>query len=213
MKKQLLSITAIVLTAGALVLTGCSKDDTKSPVVTIKGADQTISLQARYTELGADATDDKDGTLTPAVSGAVNTDKTGIYVITYTATDAAGNSGTATRNVTVVNDADKMTGNYTCTIAGVTPYTYDQTVTASTTLNNRILFGKFGNYINNTKIYADVVGSTITLPSQKAIQVGSPAADRDFSGTGIINGKDFGLDYTETTNGTAINTKEAFVKK
>lgn len=213
MKKQLLSITAMVLTAGTLVLTGCSKDDSSSPVVTVTGSDQTISLQSRYTELGASATDDKDGTLTPAASGTVNTDKTGVYVITYTATDAAGNSGTATRNVTVVNDADKMNGTYTCTIAGTTPYIYDQEVTASTILNNRIHFSKFGNYKNNTKIYADVKGSTIDLPSQLATQVGDPAADRNFAGTGVITGTNFALEYTETTGGATINTKEVFVKK
>lgn len=216
MKKQFLSFTAIVLTAGTLVLTGCSKDDTSSPVVSVTGGDQTISLQSRYTDLGATATDDKDGTLSPAASGKVDTDKTGVYVITYTATDAAGNSGTATRNVTVVNDADKMNGTYTCTIAadGTNPaHIYEQKVTASTTLNNRIHFERFGDYKNNSKIYADVVSSTINLPSQDVSQVGDPAADRTFAGTGSISGSNFELTYTEKINGKILDTKEAFVKK
>ena len=42
-----------------------------------------------------------NGGETVSVSGTVNTNSTGTYTITYTATDAAGNTGSATRTVTV----------------------------------------------------------------------------------------------------------------
>ena len=215
MKKNILSLSAIALIAMASVFTGCKKDDTTAPVVTLNGAaSQTISLQGTYTELNATANDDVDGTLTPSISGTVNVNLTGTYTITYTATDKAGNAGTATRTVIVKNDVDAMTGTYQCTITGSPNYVYTQVITASTTLNKRFGFAKFGDYVGNTGIYADVVGTTITLPSQTAIQVGNPAADRTFAGTGTVtNATTFTLNYTETTGGSPINTVETFVKQ
>src|ERR1019366_1244994 len=119
MKKNILSLIAIALMATASIFTGCKKDDTTAPVVTLTGgaASQTISLQGTYTELGATANDDKDGALTPTTSGSVNVNLTGTYIITYSATDAAGNTGTATRTITVVNDAAGYAGTYDCTDA------------------------------------------------------------------------------------------------
>src|SRR3569832_1914755 len=107
MRKKLLSITAFILTAGALVFTGCQKDDATAPVVTLNGAESvTIILNSPNTELGATATDDKDGAITPSVIGTVNKDLAGTYTITYSAIDAAGYEGTATRTVIVRNEAD-----------------------------------------------------------------------------------------------------------
>lgn len=215
MKKIILNLSALALIATASVFTGCNKDDIDAPVVTLNGAaSQTISLQGTYTELNATATDEKDGAITPTTSGTVNVDQTGVYTITYTATDAAGNVGTATRTVTVVNDVDAMTGTYQCTIAGSPDYVYTQTITASTTLNKRIHFAKFGDYTGNTNIHADILATTVTLPSQTAVQVGSPAADRTFSGSGsIVSSTTFNITYTEVTGGTTINTVETFVKQ
>src|SRR5665213_1284523 len=114
MKKNILSLSAIALIAFVSVFTGCKKTDSVPPVVTLTGAaTETISLQGTYTELGATATDDVDGTVTATPSGTVNTDLTGTYVITYTATDKAGNNGTAIRTITVVNDAAIYAGTYT----------------------------------------------------------------------------------------------------
>jgi len=215
MKKNILNLSAIVLIATASVFTGCKKDDTTAPVITVTGGTtQTISLQGTYTEQNATATDDVDGAVTPTISGTVNVNLTGVYTITYTATDKAGNVGTATRTVTVVNDVDAMTGTYTCVIAGSPSTTYTQTITASTTLNKRIGFSKFSDYANDNTIYADIVGTTMTLPSQTATQVGNPPADRTFAGTGTVTSSTaFGLNYTETTGGTTANTVETFTKQ
>ena len=54
-----------------------------------------------YTELGATALDETDGVLSVSNSGTVDVGTPGTYVITYTATDAAGNIGTAQRTVIV----------------------------------------------------------------------------------------------------------------
>ena len=212
MKKNILAVTAITLLAGSVIFTSCKKDDITNPVVTLIGSDMTVSLQGTFTDPGATADDNKDGKLTPTISGAVNTGLKGVYILTYTATDAAGNTGTATRNVTVVNDADGVNGSYSCVI-NPGNYTYTQTITASTTKNNRIIFGKLGDYVGNNSIHADITGTSIDLPSQTAIQVGSPAADRTFSGTGNKAGSAITLNYTEVTTGGGGSYTEVMTKQ
>jgi hypothetical protein len=162
MKKHFLSMSAIVLTATTLVFTGCKKDDTTAPVVTLNGAETvTLILNTPYTELGATATDDEDGSITPTITGTVNKDLAGTYTLTYSATDAAGNVGEATRTVIVRNEADIYAGTYSCTnpdFGSASPWT--QTVTASPTKNNRIVFSKFAARTGNSTITADLIGGT-----------------------------------------------------
>lgn len=217
MKKNITLLSAVILLAGSSIFTSCKKDDVTAPVVSLNAGDETISLQGNFVDLGATAHDNKDGDISASVSGNVDVNHTGVYELVYTATDAAGNSGTASRNITVVNDLDGMTGVYSSTI-NPGAYTYTQTVTASSTVNKRLNFGKFGDYTGNTGIYADVnnTGTTspITLPSQTAIQVGTPATDRTFSGTGIrASASAFGLSYTETTPSASASYTETFVKQ
>ena len=79
----------------------CELDSTV-PVITLNGS-ASISLKVgdTYTELGATATDNVDGTLTVSTVGTVYTNNAGNYTITYTATDAAGNVASVTRGITV----------------------------------------------------------------------------------------------------------------
>lgn len=76
--------------------------DTTAPVVSIVGNDVELTVGDTYIEQGATWTDavDVSGTVS-LISGTVNTQVSGEYTITYTYTDAAGNTGTATRKVTV----------------------------------------------------------------------------------------------------------------
>ena len=89
--------------------------DTTAPVVVVTGTDETVELGDTYTDVGATASD-ASGTLDVVVSGSVDTNTIGTYTITYTATDASGNSGSATRTVTVVDTTPPVfvsTGNFT----------------------------------------------------------------------------------------------------
>src|SRR5438876_865263 len=113
-KKIILSSVASLLAAG-LLFYGCKKDDTSPPSVTLKGDNpMTIVLNATPpSDPGASATDDKDGSITPTSNWSStnpNVNKAGTYTITYTATDAAGNKGSASRTVYVKNDADFLAG-------------------------------------------------------------------------------------------------------
>jgi hypothetical protein len=217
MKKQFLLATAILFVGSSMLFTSCKKDES-APVITINGGTaKTVVLNASLTDPGATANDEKDGDVTAAVTSdyltAVNKDKTGTYTVTYKVTDEAGNEGTATLSVTVKNDAEAWAGSYTVTdVVGGTPYTYPQTVAASETVNNKITFNKFGDYSGNTGIYANVTGTAVTLPSQTATGIGSPATDRTFAGTGDKNSTGFVINYTETTSTGTANGVMTFVK-
>ncbi len=77
--------------------------DETAPVITLTGDNPMTVLQGRtFTDPGATATDAVDGTVTVTVSGTVDTSTVGIYTLTYTATDVAGNTATETRTVNVV---------------------------------------------------------------------------------------------------------------
>jgi hypothetical protein len=99
-----------------LILTGCGGDtktvdtgdqaveDTIAPVLTVLGNDPaTTAHGAFYTDAGATATDDIDGTINVVTSGVVDTITLGVYQLTYTATDNAGNVATASRGVNVID--------------------------------------------------------------------------------------------------------------
>lgn len=78
--------------------------DVLAPVITLNGSDIDLNLDDTYTELGATALDNVDGTVPVTLSGTVNTSIPGTYTITYTASDSAPNTATATRNVNVIDN-------------------------------------------------------------------------------------------------------------
>lgn len=65
-----------------------------------------ITVGGTYAELGATCTDDKDATCSVVTTGTVDVSTVGTYIITYTATDTAGNTSTLTRTVNIVAAAD-----------------------------------------------------------------------------------------------------------
>ena len=84
--------------------------DQTIPVITLVGANpQSIELGTAYSELGATAEDNIDGTITSSIvidATAVNVNAVGDYTVTYNVSDAAGNDATqVTRTVTITADA------------------------------------------------------------------------------------------------------------
>jgi hypothetical protein len=76
--------------------------DTTAPVITLSGpASSTIQLGTAYVDPGASAADAVSGSVTVTKVGTVNPNAIGTYTIVYSATDAAGNTATATRTVIV----------------------------------------------------------------------------------------------------------------
>ena len=87
---------------------GSQSVDTTPPVITIIGGNETITQSTPYTDPGATALDDRDGAIGVHTTSSVDTNKLGTYTITYTATDSAGNTATATRTIIVVNSPDNF---------------------------------------------------------------------------------------------------------
>ena len=79
--------------------------DTTNPVISLTGGTYiTIIVGASFTDPGATATDNRDGNLTSSITttGTVNTSAAGSYSITYSVSDAAGNSASVRRYITVI---------------------------------------------------------------------------------------------------------------
>ncbi|MFL0810014.1 MAG: S8 family serine peptidase [Agarilytica sp.] len=77
------------------------------PVITMDGEpEKRILVGASYSAPSATATDREDGSLNVSVSGSVNTSVAGDYVISYNATDSAGNSAATERRLVQVLAVD-----------------------------------------------------------------------------------------------------------
>ena len=91
----------IQLAAGAYV-----PADTVAPLITVAGEDPLyLPVGAAFIEPGVSAFDAVDGNVEVQTSGTVDTAARSTYILTYTATDAAGNESTATREVVVRSGA------------------------------------------------------------------------------------------------------------
>ncbi|MCL4386055.1 MAG: DUF5011 domain-containing protein [Cyanobacteria bacterium] len=82
--------------------------DTTPPVIVLNG-DAVINLKIgdTFTDPGATAVDDKDGEVAVTATGTVDTNKVGSYIISYNASDSAGNAAAiVTRTVNVAELPD-----------------------------------------------------------------------------------------------------------
>jgi surface protein len=77
--------------------------DSQAPIITLNGdIDINVTIDDDYQDLGAIAQDNIDGNITITTVGQVDTSALGTYIITYTATDSAGNSIFISRTVNVL---------------------------------------------------------------------------------------------------------------
>jgi len=80
--------------------------DTTAPTLALNGPNfLTIALGATYTDAGTTVTDNVDVGLTAIVTGSVNTNAVGSYMLTFDVTDSAGNA--AVQVVRTVNVTDQ----------------------------------------------------------------------------------------------------------
>ncbi|MFA5070885.1 MAG: DUF5011 domain-containing protein [Candidatus Pacearchaeota archaeon] len=107
------------------VVSQASIPDTTSPVITLIGnSNIAVEQGSSYTDAGATASDDRDGTITPILfSNNVNTNVLGTYQVVYRVSDSAGNIATATRTVRVV---DTTAPSITITSPTNKTYTYSK---------------------------------------------------------------------------------------
>jgi len=88
---------------GASFITVTTLADFVQPEITLLGnAVVTHQLGNGYIDAGASAIDNLDGTVAVTVSGTVDINTAGTYILTYSALDSVGNLAQVTRSVTVV---------------------------------------------------------------------------------------------------------------
>ncbi len=129
------SITENLNLAGARGLTVAG--DTTQPVITLIGDNPIeIKLEQSFTDPGASASDNHDGTVEVEVSGFVDTSSVGSYTLTYTATDTAGNKATISRTIDVIEFTDKDHGITVSEVSGHTAY-YNAVADFNVVLNSQ----------------------------------------------------------------------------
>lgn len=213
MKKQLIFLSGAILLTLSVLLNGCSKDeDTTAPNITLTGAsDMTITKGATWSDPGATASDDEDGDLTGqiVITGSVDANVAGVYHLTYTATDKAGNSSDVSRTVTVSWSGAQLAGSYnvtdTCIIAGSPNIsTYTSVATASIGQTYRALFSNLSTvFTGNT--YMDITAGNFTIPAQYPNGTGS-VYEVTGSGTISVQGSNIVWDMNYSVRDTTDNT-------
>ena len=136
-----------------------SVSDTTAPIITLNGNTiDTIATGETYSDLGATASDTIDGTLLVTSSGAVDTATAGRYTLVYTATDSAGNTGTNTRTINVLDSPDTtapvvtLTGTSTMEVDEGSTFT-DPGATATDNLDEHVTVTTLGS------VNTSVIGS------------------------------------------------------
>lgn len=162
----------LVLTAFA-VFSSCEDTDLLAPELVLNGADSVrIKLNALYEDEGATATDDTEGDISTSVfvDNPVNTNMVGIYEVSYSVTDKAGNEANPlVRIVTVYNEAEIFNGTYDYT--GLRLFPSDSTSTSvceiyyDSVINNRINLYNFCLDSCYT-LHAEIADTIFTIPTQ-----------------------------------------------
>ena len=213
MKIHFYSPVVGLLALGLLSFSACKEDkeDTTAPTIALKGSSpMSINVGTAYSEPGATASDDVDGDISASITitGTVNTAEAGSYTRTYTVSDAAGNTGSASRVVNVVLTRDSYLGSYTGTENCPSPYGLSTIPTISAGASaNKIVLSPF--YFNGGELIMTVDGGNVTIdPGQNPIPVGASAA-----GNGTFDGNTLVLSLTMTENGLpAVNCTATYTK-
>ena len=219
MKKTIIYSSAIILGVVSLTLNSCKKDDKdiNKPAISIVGSNPYyIQKGTSWTDPGATASDDVDGTIVATPSGAVTMSTVGTYTVTYTAKDKAGNTETQTRTVNVVDIA----GHY-ATAVDVSPYpggtsnSYSEDVYLANDGTGKVNVTKFGDYENGSVYFNLTSTHTFSIPSQVVTCGTAPyVAPRTFSGTGTINttAPQVTIFFSEITDGVTIDAQDTYTR-
>lgn len=150
--------------------------DTQAPVITLNGdANINHELGKVFTDPGATALDAIDGNVPVTISGSVNVNTAGTYILRYDARDSSGNAATQVRrNVTVVNGPSiTLLGNNPVNHQINTPFTdpganaFDTTdgdITSSISVSGTVNTAVAGSYnlVYNVRNSANISAQTVT---------------------------------------------------
>ncbi len=179
---------------GSRVVTGTSSapappPDTTAPVISITGVNPLdITQGAIYTDAGATALDEKDGTVNVITTGTVDTAVVGAYIITYTATDLANNIATATRtvnvvappppdttapNIPIVNALSQFTNTNNVVITGTAEVNSTVTITGGTSTTTGVATG--GNFSISVSLNQNILNTFNITATDAANNASNPA--------------------------------------
>ena len=176
-----------------------------------------VTLNSSYTDAGFTAGDEEDGDITSqvVVTGNVNVDSVGLYVISYVVTDSEGLKDSVVRNINVRNSLNYLNGSHNVITTDLTSgatRNWITTISASVSINNQLKIFKISDcFMADPILIYDPVKDTIFLPSQTFTCI-TPidTVPHTFVGKGnIIQGsiKRIILDYTDSftdTSGTPV---------
>jgi hypothetical protein len=206
--------------------TACKKKDNTFPVITLSGPTTiNLVLNTAWIEPGYSASDDKSGDLTGNVeiSGNINSDYEGTYVLTYKAADFSGNQTEVTRTIRVYNEAEYLAGTYlakdTCALSPST--TYAATISLSHSVNKEFYIQNFGkwnpkctcNTAVKMKVNGLTAGSAIAWGHQSIAGADSLAASSGGGTVTALSPAQLSLTYqwsngTSTQNCTGAYTRQ-----
>ena len=165
---------------------GADADGTP-PAITLNGRAQIeVAYASVFEDLGARGVDDVDGDVTVMTEGTIDTTSPGTYRLTYSATDAAGNVSSASRDVIVLED-ENLTSGVASPLNPVTASAFDGQLCSADYWSEApaILSAGLG--------FSDIIG----LPEAQLTEDLVRAAGGAWS-SGIDCGQDLG-NYTSTT--------------
>jgi hypothetical protein len=182
-------LTVATATAQILEDETSAPADTTAPVITLVGsAAITLDWGSVYIDAGATATDNVDSSVTVNRSGSVNTSKPGVYKISYTGSDAAGNNAIPVERTVIVSAPATTTG--ADGVSGLLRYAFgangpNDSVTKPTT----VLTG--GNLVLTAIVRVD--NAKLSVVGEAVTDLGNYA-----SGTAVtpVNGSSAGVDQT-----------------
>lgn len=153
--------------------------DTTPPVISLVGADPlNHEVGQVYVDPGATASDNIDGSLTSSISvtGSVNANVVGTYILTYNVSDSAGNpAASVTRTINVAD-----TGAPVITITGANPLNHEINtayVDPGATANDG-LDGNITGSIVTVNNVVDTVAGTYTVTYDVTDSNSNPAAQK-----------------------------------
>jgi hypothetical protein len=194
MKRLLNLFTLSALFAGTILLTGCPGSDTIPPKIYFTQAqDTTVLLQTPLADPGVYVEDNKDVladiTVTSDFDDVISLNSNGdvrsagVFEVTYTATDLAGNTSEDIRTITVLNVAEVLAGSYDVNgnYENINDTLYSGSISADRRDAGKIRFSK--SYLhsdNGDLIYLKVEGWLYSDEYSLDITNSAYEADEDF---------------------------------
>ena len=189
------------------------------PVISLEGP-ASVSLEAGtvYTDAGATATDNIDGSITRSIltDNPVDIDTVGTYTITYNVSDAAGNAATAVTRTVVVSDTTlpviNSLGAASVSLEAGTGYTdagatatdnIDGSITSSILTDNPVDIDTVGTYTVTYNV-SDAAGNAATAVTRTVVIV-EPVLTGYFTDSAVE-----GLTYKTDTQSGVTDLNGAF---